>query len=268
MGGRLSGEPRALVTGASSGIGVAFGRALRARGEKLVLVARRWERLVALSEELGGEAHALVVALDLAAPGAAERLASETARLGVEVDVLVNNAGMGHTSPFHRQPLEQVRSMIDLNVRALTELTRVFLPGMVERGRGRIVNVASNAAFQPVPFMNVYAASKAYVLSFTEALATELRGSGVRVQALCPGITATEFLEVAETHRGLLVTRMPMTSADEVAAASLRGLDRGRLRVTVGLGNRVVAALGSLAPRGIVRWVAGELYRPRGGAAP
>ena len=263
----MSEELRALVTGASSGIGTAFARALRARGEKLVLVARRRDRLERLAADLGGGAHAAVMAQDLAAPGAAERLLGEVRARGFAVDLLVNNAGLGHTSRFHTQPHEVVRAMVDLNVRALTELTRAFLPDMVARRRGRIVNVASNAAFQPIPYMAVYAATKAYVLSFTEALASELRGTGVQVQALCPGITATEFLDVAATHRGLLVTRMPMMSAEDVVASSLRGLDRGRLRVIAGLPNRILAAVQSLVPRGIVRRIAGELYRPRGGVS-
>ncbi len=263
----MSEELRALVTGASSGIGMAFARALHARGERLILVARRRERLESLAADLGGEAHATVVAQDLTAPEAAERLLREMRARGFVVDLLVNNAGVGHTSGLHRQPAEVVRAMVDLNVRALTELTRAFLPDMVARRRGRIVNVASNAAFQPIPYMAVYAATKAYVLSFTEALATELRGTGVQVQALCPGITATEFLEVAQTHRGLLVTRMPMMSAEDVVASSLRGLDRGRLRVIAGLPNRVLAAFQAFVPRGIVRRIAGELYRPRGGVS-
>jgi len=263
----VSEELRALVTGASSGIGTAFARALRARGERLVLVARRRDRLERLAADLGGEAHAAVVAQDLAAPGAAARLLAEVRARGFAVDLLVNNAGLGHTSRFHTQPDEVVRGMVDLNVRALTELTRAFLPEMVTRRRGRIVNVASNAAFQPIPYMAVYAATKAYVLSFTEALASELRGTGVQVQALCPGITATEFLDVAATHRGLLVTRMPMMSAEDVVASSLRGLDRGRLRVIAGLPNRILAAVQSFVPRGIVRRIAGELYRPRGGVS-
>jgi uncharacterized protein len=260
-------ELRALVTGASSGIGSAFARALHGRGEKLVLVARRRDRLEGLAADLGGDAPAAVISRDLAAPGAAERLAAEVEARGFAVDLLVNSAGMGHTSPFHEQPLEVVRGMIDLNVRALTELVRVFLPGMLARGRGRIVNVASNAAFQPIPYLNVYAASKAYVLSFTEALAGELRGTGVVVQALCPGLTATEFLEVAETHRGLLVTRLPMMSPEQVVACSLRGLEGGRLRVIAGLANRLLAVAQAVVPRGIVRRAAGELYRPRGGAS-
>jgi uncharacterized protein len=256
---------RALVTGASSGIGAAYARALRTRGERVVLVARRTDRLVSLAGTLGGDPQALVVPLDLAAPGSAVALRRDLEGRGIAVDVLVNCAGLGHTAPFEAQRIEAVRAMLDVNVRALVELTHAFLPGMRERGRGRIVNVASNAAFQPVPYLTVYAATKSFVLSFSEGLAEELRGTGVRVQALCPGITATEFLDVAETHRGLLVTRMPMMTADEVVQASLRGLDRGRVRVVAGWPNRLLGfVVQRLAPRGLARRVAGELYRPRG----
>jgi short-subunit dehydrogenase len=263
----VSGTPdlRALVTGASSGIGAAYARALRSRGERVVLVARRADRLGTLAEALGGDPHALVVPLDLAAPGSAEALRRDLDGRGIAVDFLVNCAGLGHTAPFAGQRLTAVRAMLDVNVRALVELTHAFLPGMRDRRRGRIVNVASNAAFQPVPYLTVYAATKSFVLSFSEGLAEELRGTGVQVQALCPGITATEFLDVAETHRGLLVTRMPMMTADEVVQASLRGLDRGRVRVVAGWPNRVLGfVVQRLAPRGLARRVAGELYRPRG----
>lgn len=257
---------RAVVTGASSGIGAAYARALAGRGERVVLVARRADRLEALARELGGSPKAVVLPLDLAAPGAATALHEALDARGVTADILVNSAGLGHTAPFETQAPEAIRAMIDVNVRAVVEATHAFLPGMRARGRGRIVNVASNAAFQPVPYLAVYAATKAFVLSFTEALADEVRGSGVRVQALCPGITATEFLEVAETHRGLLVTRMPTTTADEVARASLRALDRGGGRVVVGWTNRLLGfVVQRLAPRGLARRVAGELYRPRGG---
>jgi hypothetical protein len=153
--------------------------------------------------------------------------------------------------------------MIDVNVRALVELTHGVLPGMVKRRSGAIVSVASNAAFQPVPYMSVYAASKAFVLSFTEGLANELRGTGVRVQALCPGVTATEFLQVADTH-SLPVARMPMLTSDEVVAASLRGLDRGKLRVVVGFANRVLAALVPLTPGAVARAVGERLFKPNG----
>ena len=149
--------------------------------------------------------------------------------------------------------------MCDVNVRALVELTRAFLPPMLERRRGRIVNVASNAAFQPIPFLGVYAATKSFVLSFTESLAEELRGSGVQVQALCPGITATEFLDVSETHGHLAVRKMPMMTPREVVAASLAGLDRGRLRVVVGFSNRLLGFVTQrFAPGWLARKVAGE----------
>jgi short-subunit dehydrogenase len=262
-------DRRAVVTGASSGIGAAFARALRARGERVVLVARRADRLAALAGELGGEPDALAVPLDLAAPGAAATLFGRLDSLGAAVDLLVNSAGLGHTAPFAEQPPQAVRAMLDVNVRALVELVHAFLPGMLDRRRGRIVNVASNAAFQPVPYLSVYAATKSFVLSFTEALAEELRGSGVRVQALCPGVTATEFLEVAEAHRGLLVTRMPTMAPEAVVEASLRGLDRGTVRVVAGWPNRVLGVVVQrLAPRGLVRRVAARLYDPGSNRPP
>ncbi len=169
---------RTLVTGASSGIGAEYARALRARGESVVLVARRQDRLDALAAELGGEPGAAVVAVDLSRDGAPEALKKQLDDRGLSVDGLVNCAGLGLTGPFASQPLPVVRAMCDVNVRALVELTRVFLPPMLERRRGRIVNVASNAAFQPIPYLGVYAATKAFVLSFTEALASELEAAG------------------------------------------------------------------------------------------
>jgi short-subunit dehydrogenase len=253
---------RALVTGASSGIGSAYARALRARGERLLLVARRADRLSELANELGGDEWAVGLPLDLATPDAAHRLKEQIDERGFAVDLLVNNAGLGHTAPFEQQPLDVLRAMIDVNMRAVVELTHVFLPGMRDRGRGRIVNVASNAAFQPVPFLTVYAATKAFVLSFTEGLAEELRGSGIRLQGLCPGLTATEFLEVAGTHRGLRVTRTPMLTAEAVVEASLRGLDRGRLRVIAGWTNRLGVFAQRFVPAALPRRVAAELYRP------
>jgi short-subunit dehydrogenase len=251
-----------MVTGASSGIGAVYARALRKRGERLILVARRAERLSDLAADLGGEEWAVAMPVDLAEPEGVRRLEAEVAARGFAVDLLVNNAGLGHTAPFEDQPLEVLRAMIDVNVRAVVELTRSFLPGMKERRRGRIVNVASNAAFQPVPFLTVYAATKAFVLSFTEGLAEELRGTGIRVQALCPGLTRTEFLQVAGTHEGLRVTRTPMLTAEEVVEASLRGLDRGQLRVVTGWTNRLAVFAQRLVPPWLPRRVAAELYRP------
>jgi len=255
---------RTLVTGASSGIGAEYARALRARGESVVLVARRADRLAALAAELGGEPHAIAIAADLSQDGAASKLRHDVDRCGIIIDGLVNCAGLGRTGPFASQPLEAVHAMCDVNVRALVELTRVFLPPMLERGRGRIVNVASNAAFQPIPYLGVYAATKSFVLSFTEALAEELRGSGVQVQALCPGITATEFLDVSETHGHLAVRRMPMMTPRDVVAASLAGLENERLRVVVGFSNRLLGFVTQrFAPGWLARKVAGGLYRDR-----
>jgi short-subunit dehydrogenase len=256
-------ELRAIVTGASSGIGAAFARALRARGERLVLVARRGDRLQALARELGGEDVAVAIPMDLADPGGPKRLQAEIEAKGLAVDLLVNNAGSGDTGSFHEEPLERLRSMIDLNARSLVEMTRRFLPAMLQRGRGRIVNVVSNAAFQPVPYLTVYAATKSLALSFTEGLATELRGSGVRLQALCPGLTETEFFAAARTGERLLVNRLPRMTPEAVVAASLRGLERGRLVVVPGITNRLLSALVRIAPSRVAARVASELYRPR-----
>jgi short-subunit dehydrogenase len=262
--GDARGPLHALVTGASSGIGAAYARALRQRGERLILVARRAKRLARLAEELGGEDWAVALPLDLTVPGGAGQLREQVEARHLAVDMLVNSAGLGHTAPFEAQSPEVVRAMIDLNVAALVELTHAFLPEMRRRGRGRIVNVASNAAFQPVPFLTVYAATKAFVLSFTEGLAEELRGTGIRVQALCPGITRTEFLEVAGTHSGLRVTRTPMLTPEAVVEASLRGLDRGSLRVVAGWTNRLAVFAQRFVPAFVPRRVAAELYRPAG----
>jgi short-subunit dehydrogenase len=260
---------RALVTGASSGIGAAFARALRSRGERLILVARRRDRLEALAHELGGEAHVLVVPLDLKQPDSAERLKQVVESQGLAVDLLVNNAGLGHTGPFVDERPEVIRAMLDVNVRAVVELCHAFLPAMRQRGRGAVINVASNAAFQPVPFLTVYAATKAFVLSLSEGLSEELRGSGVRVQVLCPGTTATEFFEVAGAGEHLLARRLPLMSAEDVVRVSLAGLDRGRVRVVAGWPNRILAfATERLSPHAVARRVAGELYRPRKRSSP
>ena len=255
--------PRALVTGASSGFGSAFARALRARGHHVILVARREDRLLALQKELGGEEGATVMAQDLALPGGPAGLLRELHQRGLAVDLLVNNAGVGLTTPFLEQSQERIQGMIDLNIRAVVELTRGLLPPMVERGRGAVINVSSIAAFLPVPYMGVYAATKAFILSFTEALSHEIRGSGVRLQALCPGPTATEFLEVSQTHSGLLVRRLPMLSTQDVVGASMDGLDRGKLRVIPGLANRLVPQLLRVSPVAFARVVTAQLFKPK-----
>jgi short-subunit dehydrogenase len=238
---------------------------LRARGRRLVLVARRADRLAALARELGG-AEVLPLPLDLTEPDAGARLQEELDRKGIFVDLLVNNAGVGHTGRFLSEPPDRVAAMIDLNVRAVVDLTRRLVPAMVARKTGAVVNVVSTSAFQPVPYLAVYAASKAFALSFTEALADELRGTGVRVQALCPGLTESEFHRTAGTDK-VLFTRTAMMTAPAVVERSLRALDRGTLRVVPGWQNRVMASVQAFVPRSLVRTVAGRLFRPRPGSA-
>jgi short-subunit dehydrogenase len=253
---------RALVTGASSGIGAAFARRLKQRGERLVLVARRAERLAALARDLGGPPAVEFIPLDLTLADGPTRLERELSERGLGVDLLVNNAGVGHTGRFAEEPLPRVLEMIDLNARCVVELTHRLLPAMLARGRGRIVNVVSTGAFQPLPYMAVYGATKSFVLSYTEALATELQGTGVVVQALCPGLTTTEFQQVAGTDR-VLFNRTAAMTPDAVATTSLAALERGRLRVVVGWHNRLTVMAQHFVPQSLVRAVAGRLFRPR-----
>jgi len=251
----------ALVTGASSGIGEAYARALAARGCRLLLVARREERLRALAGELG-PAPVEEVPADLADPAGPERLHAEIVRRGLVVDVLVNNAGVGHSGAFHEEPLAKALAMLDLNARAAMVLTRLFLPPMIERRSGFIVNVVSTSAFQANPYLAVYGATKAFLLSLTEAMHTEIAGSGVTVQALCPGLTATEFQQTAGTDKILFNRTGAMTPA-AVAETSLRALERGTLRVVPGLANRATAALVRFTPGWLTRRTVAALLRPR-----
>ena len=237
-----------VITGASAGLGVEFARQCRKSGDELVLVARRRDRLESLAAELGS-AH--VVALDLAKPGAAAELAAVVAALGLEVDTLINNAGFGVAGPFASAPADRLLEMIDLNIRSLTETCRIFLPAMVERRRGAILNVASTAAFQAGPNMAVYYASKAFVLSLTEALHQEMKGSGVKVSALCPGPTATEFFDVAQSA-GSTLAKMA-TDPVAVVAAGLKGLERNRAITIPGIGNKIGAQSNRIMPRALMR---------------
>lgn len=255
--------PTALITGASSGIGEAFARALAAQGQHVVLVARREERLHALAADLHRThgVRAEVIALDLTAPGSAEVLLEAVTRLGLTVDTLVNNAGMGVHGPFLEQTAADDGRMVELNVAALTRLTRVFAPGMAARGRGALVMVASTAAFQSIPYFGVYAATKAYVLAFSEALAVELAPHGVTVQCLCPGPTLTEFVD----HAGFktdVFAKVPTQTAQEVVSTSLAGLRRAEPVVVSGFLNWLGASLGRCVPRRLTTAVSGLLFRP------
>ena len=240
-----------LITGASAGLGADFARQLSKRGQRLGLAARRKDRLDALAEELG---NARAVAIDLGAPDAAARLIADVAANDEEVTCLINNAGFGLWGRFAALDGARQREMIDLNCGALVELCHAVLPAMLERGEGAILNVASTAAFQPGPGMATYFATKAFVLSFSEALHEEVAKAGVRVTALCPGPTATEFGAVAGFKGNGMFDRLSATSA-KVVAAGLKALDANRAVAIPGLVNKLGAQGQRLFPRAVVRKV-------------
>ena len=245
----------ALVTGASAGLGVEFARQLSAKGYRLVLAARRKERLDELASELG---NARAVAIDLSRASAAARLMADVDEHGETVDLLINNAGFGLIGRFAQLDSRRERQMIDLNAGALTELCRAVAPAMIKRKSGAILNVASTAAFQPGPKMAVYFATKAFVLSLSEAIHEELKPHGIKVSCLCPGPTHTEFGEVAGFKGSRLFDRIAMNSAD-VVRIGLHGLDKNRAVVVAGLINKLVALSNRFAPRPLARKIAGSM---------
>jgi short-subunit dehydrogenase len=247
----------ALVTGASSGIGLAFANRLAADGWRLVLVARRADRLESLAKEFGERYGAgfEVFPADLTRP---EELLAVEERIAADpsLDLLVNNAGFGTVGRFAELDANGEESEIRLNVIALVRLARAALPGMIERGRGGVINVSSMAAFAPSPYMATYAATKAYVNAFTEGLHDELAGSGVKVQALCPGFTRTEFQDVAGANTDDL-PGFAWQEPDDVVDASLAGLESGTLVVVPGRANQALTAVTSALPRSWTRRVLG-----------
>jgi uncharacterized protein len=249
--------PVALITGASAGLGIDFARQLNARGNRLVLAARRKDRLEALAAELG---NARAVEIDLSEAGAADRLMTELAAHGEHVELLVNNAGFGLTGRFAELDGRRQRQMIDLNCGALVELAHEVLPGMIERKSGAILNVASTAAFQPGPGMAVYFATKAFVLAFSEALHEEVKAQGVKVSALCPGPTATEFGEVAGFGPASPSSKLAAASRP-VVQAGLKGLERNQAIVIPGALNKATAQAHRFLPRGVVRRAVGILKK-------
>lgn len=245
MAGYFHGQ-RVLVTGASSGIGRALAERVAGEGGDLVLVARREAVLRAQAEELATR-HGVrveVIAADLGVAGAAAGVADALAQGGIEIDALVNNAGLGAHGDLAEADLAEVSMQIAVNITALTELTTLLLPPMLDRGRGAILNVASTAAFQPVPHMAVYAATKAYVLSFTRALWSETRGTGVRVLVVSPGATDTAFFEVAGEAASVGSRRSP----DRVVDAAMRALRADRREVVDGRANRLLARVAARIP--------------------
>lgn len=238
----------ALITGASSGIGAAMAAELARRGQALTLVARREDRLRELADKIGDEHGVRVewIAADIADAAERDRLPAEIASRGQHVGLLINNAGIGTAGRFHELPVEREIAMVRLNVEALVALCAAFLPGMVERGSGRILNVASVSGFMPVPQQATYAASKAFVLTFTESLTLDLHGTGVTATALCPGPVKTEF--------GGLIEGMPsayFVDPERVAREAIDGLEGGRRTVIPGALNKVNAVSGRHAPRAL-----------------
>ena len=239
--------PTALITGASSGIGLELARVFARQGYGLVLVARNRQRLDEIAAELK-PAPVKVIAKDLSVAGAAEEIQREVPR----VDVLVNNAGFGVFGKFAETPLAEELSMLQLNVAALVILTKLYLAGMLAAGSGKILNVASTAGFQPGPLMAIYYATKAFVLSFSEAIANELEGTGVTVTALCPGPTATGFQERGKMENSNLVKGKKIMDARTVAEAGYRALMAGKAVAIPGLKNKLLAQSIRFSPRSMV----------------
>jgi short-subunit dehydrogenase len=254
----------ALVTGASSGIGTAVATELASRGYAVALVARREERLTSLAEELRSDhgVEAEVIAADLGDPEERDRLQDDLRDRGRSVEVLVNNAGFGHQADFAGSPRERMAEMVQLNCEAVVDLTSRFLTPMVERGRGSVINIASTAAFQPMPGSAVYGATKAFVLSFSEAIRTELRGSGVSVTAVCPGPVRTEFMGAAGVPG--VEDRTPSIawmSPEDIAKHAVDGAARDKRVVVPGMLNRATALAGHYSPRAVALPLIGRIWR-------
>ncbi|HVN28562.1 MAG TPA: SDR family oxidoreductase [Candidatus Binataceae bacterium] len=252
----------ALITGASSGLGEEFARQLARENNDLVLVARREDRLKAVAAEALklGASKVEVIASDLGQPDAAVKLHQEVGRRSIEIECLVNNAGFGTHGIFHKMPLEREIEEIDLNITALVSLTRLFIDSMVARRRGTIINVASTAAFQPVPYMATYAATKAFVLNFSEAVALEVKGAGVTVMALCPGPTRTEFQGTAGVETSSFPSFAYM-DAKTVVAQALASAKRGKSVRINGILNQVMAQSNRFSPRAITARIAGAMFK-------
>ena len=254
----------ALVTGASQGIGLELAERLAADGYCLVLVGRDPHNLelAAAQLELDQPCRTQAFSTDLSAPGATARLVEQLDEKGIEVEVLVNNAAYGATGSFAKLDLDTQLGMIRLNIASLTELTYRLVGPMVQRGHGKILNIASTAAFEPGPGMAVYYATKAYVLSFSEAIAEELTGSGVTVTTLCPGPTETGFQQRAGVEASRLI-QIGMMTAHDVATAAYEGMVAGKRIVIPGAMNKAAVHANRLFPRRLITSVAGRLHRDR-----
>jgi short-subunit dehydrogenase len=253
----------ALITGASSGLGLELAQLFAADKHDVVLVARRREQLEALATRLAAERGVVagVIAADLADSGAPQRIVDELKRRGLEIEFLVNNAGFGTTGRFVERDLLRELAMVQVNVASLVHLTGLLVPAMVARGSGRILNLGSTAGFQPGAYMSVYYATKAFVNSFTEALAVELRGTGVTATVSCPGATATEFGKIAGNDLTALFRKGGM-NAQQVAAHAYRAMMAGKVMVVPGTRNKILIQSQRLVPRAVTRAVAARLNQP------
>jgi len=254
----------ALVTGASAGIGEAIARELAARGHGVTLVARREDRLRALAEELSSrhDIRAEAIGADLGDAAARDRLATRMQELGLEVEILVNNAGFGGSGNFASSDRERLIAMVELNCVALLDFQARYLPTMVARGRGAVINISSTSAFQPIPGTATYAATKSFVLSLSEAVHEELKGTGVTMTAVCPGPVKTEFTQAAGIEEA--EDRTPefvWTSAEAIAKAALDAAEKGKRAIVPGLLNRAGAITGQHTPRKLVLPIVKRVWR-------
>jgi short-subunit dehydrogenase len=261
MNASKPGKGWAVVTGASSGLGLLFARSLAQRGHPVLAVARRLERLEELTRQVAVQGGRVVpLAADLQTSEAVQAVARRATELG-DVEVLVNSAGFGTWGAFADLSLDRELGLIRLNVAALVELTHRLLPPMIERGRGGVINMASLQAFFPMPYLADYAASKAFVLSFSESLAHELKNSGVRICVICPGPAKTEFADVTTAYD--FQNALPNLTADQVVAAALKAYDRGRVVTVVGPVNNVLAFMPRLLPRAAMRALMASFTKPK-----
>lgn len=250
----------ALVTGASAGIGVALAHELAARGARLILTARRRDRLETLRAEFSGKGiETRVIVADLNDPAAPKQIFDATVGAGLAVDILINNAGLGHYGEFYRAESEQEFNQVRVNCEAVVRLSRLFVPPMVERGRGWVLIVASTASFQPIPYLSTYAATKVFDRFFALGLAEEVARFGVKVTALCPGSTESEFFHVAGAQRFMGPGVQP---AEEVARRGIDGLLRGKRTVIPRLRRRIGAFLVRFVPLSLVTRLVDKMARP------
>ncbi|MDP9177503.1 MAG: SDR family oxidoreductase [Gemmatimonadota bacterium] len=258
-------ETTALITGGSSGIGLALAREIAAHGHDVVLAARNRDSLEAAAGAIEGKYGVLahVIPTDLRRADAADQLYETISNQKLEIGILVNNAGFGLGGEFLETDLQREVEMIQVNVTAVTQLTKIFAAGMVRRRSGRVMNVASTAAFQPGPLMAVYYATKAYVLSFSEAIAEELRNTGVTVTALCPGATATAFADTAEISNTRLFTRIGIADAESVAAYGYKAMMRGERVAIPSLRDKIMVQTERLAPRALVTKIVRRIQENR-----